>query len=95
MTSNNHSYYHFLELEGINCFRDKQKLDLSDGKAGFSKWTIILGDNGTGKTTLLRVLVNPLIFHNYYNSEKFLNQKQPLNIIVNNDGMFRNCNSIY
>ncbi len=56
MTSNNHSYYHSLELEGINCFKDKQRLDLSDGKGNFSKWTIILGDNGIGKTTLLRVL---------------------------------------
>jgi predicted ATP-binding protein involved in virulence len=52
----NHSYFHSLELEGINCFKDKQILDLSDGDGDYSQWTIILGDNGTGKTTLLRVL---------------------------------------
>ena len=51
-----HSYFYSLELEGINCFKDKQTLDLSDGKYNYSPWTIILGDNGTGKTTLLRVL---------------------------------------
>jgi predicted ATP-binding protein involved in virulence len=51
-----HSYFYSLELEGINCFKDKQTLDLSDGNGNFSQWTIILGDNGTGKTTLLRVL---------------------------------------
>jgi len=50
------SYFYSLELEGINCFKDKQKLDLSDGNGNYSPWTIILGDNGTGKTTLLRVL---------------------------------------
>ena len=52
----NHSYFYSLDLEGINCFKDKQTLDLSDGKNNYSPWTIILGDNGTGKTTLLRVL---------------------------------------
>jgi len=51
-----HSYFYSLELEGINCFKDKQTLDLSDGNGNFSQWTIILGDNGTGKTTILRVL---------------------------------------
>ena len=51
-----HSYFYSLELEGINCFKDRQTLDLSDGNGNFSPWTIILGDNGTGKTTLLRVL---------------------------------------
>lgn len=51
-----HSYFYSLVLEGINCFKDKQTLDLSDGNGNYSPWTIILGDNGTGKTTLLRVL---------------------------------------
>jgi len=51
-----HSYFYSLELEGINCFKDKQLLDLSDGNNNYSPWTIILGDNGTGKTTLLKIL---------------------------------------
>jgi len=89
-----HSYFHSLELEGVNCFKERQTLDLSDGKGNYSPWTIILGDNGTGKTTLLRVLGNHLIFHDFYNSEKFLNQKQPLNIIINNSGMYRKCGLI-
>jgi predicted ATP-binding protein involved in virulence len=53
---NDHSYILSLELENINCFKDKQLLDLSDGNNNYASWTIILGDNGTGKTTLLRVL---------------------------------------
>lgn len=51
-----HSYFYSLELEGINCFKDKQTINLSDEQGNYSPWTIILGDNGTGKTTLLRVL---------------------------------------
>jgi predicted ATP-binding protein involved in virulence len=51
-----HSYFYSLELEGVNCFKDKQTLVLSDENGNYSPWTIILGDNGTGKTTLLKVL---------------------------------------
>lgn len=51
-----HSYFYSLELKGIACFQDKQTLDLSDKNGNYSPWTIILGDNGTGKTILLRVL---------------------------------------
>lgn len=52
----NHSYFYSLELKGVNCFKEMQTLDLSDRKGNYSPWTIILGDNGTGKTTLLKVL---------------------------------------
>lgn len=53
---NNHSYFSSLQLGGIKCFKDIQTLDLSDGTGNYAPWTIILGDNGTGKTTLLKAL---------------------------------------
>lgn len=56
LSKNNHSYFYSIELEGINCFKDTQVLDLSNNKNNYSAWTIILGDNGTGKTTLLKIL---------------------------------------
>ncbi len=56
LVNNNHSYFLSLKLEGINCFKKEEILDLSNGNGNYSPWTIILGDNGTGKTTLLRVL---------------------------------------
>ena len=43
-----------LELENVRCFGEKETLDLSDGNGNWRKWTVILGDNGTGKTTLLQ-----------------------------------------
>jgi energy-coupling factor transporter ATP-binding protein EcfA2 len=46
-----------LEIENVRCFGPKQTLDLSDGKGRPAQWTIILGENGVGKTTLLQVLV--------------------------------------
>lgn len=64
-THTDFSYFYKLELEGINCFKNKQNLDLSDGNGSHAQWTIILGDNGTGKTTLLRVLdrMQPSLFN--------------------------------
>ncbi|MBD2334418.1 AAA family ATPase [Desertifilum sp. FACHB-866] len=45
-----------MEVEGVLCFKDRQVLDLSDGNGRPAQWTVILGDNGVGKTTLLRCL---------------------------------------
>jgi predicted ATPase len=47
----------------VRCFGSPaQTLDLSDGNGRPAQWTIILGDNGVGKTTLLRSIaaMNPL-----------------------------------
>ncbi len=49
-------YFYSLTLENIRCFADKQTLDLSDGNGNAARWTVILGENGTGKTTLLQLL---------------------------------------
>ncbi|HYY57878.1 MAG TPA: AAA family ATPase, partial [Pyrinomonadaceae bacterium] len=48
------SYFLSLTLENIRCFGPTQTLDLSDGNSRPAQWTIILGDNGVGKTTLLQ-----------------------------------------
>ena len=49
-------YFLSLSLENVRCFASQQTLDLSDGNGRPAQWTVILGDNGTGKTTLLEVL---------------------------------------
>ena len=50
------AYFMSLEVENTLCFKDKQVLDLSDKNGYPAQWTVILGDNGVGKTTLLRCL---------------------------------------
>lgn len=50
------TYFMDLALENVKCFKGKQVLDLSDGNGKPARWTIILGENGTGKTTVLRAL---------------------------------------
>lgn len=50
------AYFLSLSLENVRCFGPKQTLDLSDGNGKPARWTIILGLNGTGKTTILQAL---------------------------------------
>lgn len=49
------AYFCSLAVENVRCFADEQRLDLMhDGRP--AKWTVLLGDNGVGKTTLLQCL---------------------------------------
>ena len=50
------AYFLSLSVENVRCFRTEQTLDISDGNGRPSRWTIILGNNGVGKTTLLQCL---------------------------------------
>ena len=58
-SANNGVYFLSLKLENVRCFGSEQTLNLSDSrdKNRPAQWTVILGDNGTGKTTLLEVLL--------------------------------------
>jgi energy-coupling factor transporter ATP-binding protein EcfA2 len=49
-------YFTSLELESVRCFGRSQMLDLTDGSGNPAQWTLLLGDNGVGKTTLLQCL---------------------------------------
>lgn len=50
------AYFLNLTLTNVRCFGEEQTLDLSDGNGRPARWTVILGENGTGKTTLLQCL---------------------------------------
>jgi hypothetical protein len=54
-------YFLSLTLENARCFGAKQTLDLSNGKGQPARWTILLGNNGTGKTTVLQALALPTL----------------------------------
>jgi energy-coupling factor transporter ATP-binding protein EcfA2 len=51
-------YFLSLEVENVRCFKDAQKLNLADSQGRPKRWTVLLGDNGVGKTTLLQVLAS-------------------------------------
>jgi ABC-type uncharacterized transport system fused permease/ATPase subunit len=48
-------YFFKLMVENVRCFGKTQTLNLSDGNGKPARWTILLGDNGVGKTTLFLV----------------------------------------
>src|ERR1044072_1226015 len=56
-------YFTSLELENVRCFGTPQKLDLTDGHGRPAQWTLLIGDNGVGKTSLLQCLgwMRPLL----------------------------------
>jgi hypothetical protein len=53
------AYFLSLKMQDVRCFGEEQTIDFSDGEGCPARWTIILGANGTGKTTLLQMLVFP------------------------------------
>jgi energy-coupling factor transporter ATP-binding protein EcfA2 len=48
----------------MRCFGPRQRLDLSDSQGRPARWTVILGNNGVGKTTLLRALAAAVLVPN-------------------------------
>ena len=52
------AYYASLTLSNVRCFGSPQTINLSDGRGRPYPWTIILGYNGVGKTTLLQALAS-------------------------------------
>jgi len=50
------AYFCSLTITDVKCFKDEHTIDLSDGNGKPAMWTVILGNNNTGKTTLLRCL---------------------------------------
>ena len=56
MTNSRPLYFCSLELANVRCFGKRQRLDLTDENGNPVQWTLVLGDNGVGKTTLLQCL---------------------------------------
>ncbi len=54
----NDRYFYELELENVRSFKDRTTIEFHDRaeKPKPCQWNIIIGDNGTGKTTILRAL---------------------------------------
>jgi ABC-type phosphonate transport system ATPase subunit len=51
-------YIKSLEIENARCFGDKQSISFTDPTRSSlpSRWSVIVGENGTGKTKVLRAL---------------------------------------
>lgn len=50
------AYLASISVQNLRCFGETQRLDLTTPDGGLARWTLLLGDNGTGKTTLLQAM---------------------------------------
>ena len=51
-------YFNKLYMKNVRCFKGNHEIDLGNGKGGPSQWTVILGNNNVGKTTILRAIAS-------------------------------------
>ena len=49
-------YFLGLTIKNARCFTETQELSLVDSNGCPARWTLIVGDNGVGKSTLLQCL---------------------------------------
>ena len=71
------AYFGSLTIKNVKCFKGKHKIDLSDGNGKPARWTVILGNNNTGKTTLLRCLAELEPIENTQNQYEEYHPKIP------------------
>jgi predicted ATP-binding protein involved in virulence len=58
-----YSYLKKITIGNVRCFGKKQQIEFCKKGKPLPNWTIVLGNNGTGKTTILKTLALMLLFH--------------------------------
>ncbi|ADB42299.1 AAA family ATPase [Spirosoma linguale] len=83
-TENPRVWFKSISLENVRSFGTKQTINFTDKDGNAARWNVILGDNGTGKTTVLKCIYisaqNSYSFYEYEWSYKGLariNSKGP------------------
>ena len=79
-TENPRVWFKSISLENVRSFGTKQTINFTDKEGNAARWNVILGDNGTGKTTVLKGLfltnlsisVRGEVNHDPFNSHSLL-----------------------
>ena len=66
------TYFLSLNLSNVRCFGPEQTLNLSDADGKPARWTIILGMNETGKTTLLQGLAGFAVLERMHSESPYV-----------------------
>lgn len=57
---NSRVWFKSISLENVRSFGEKQTINFTDKDGNAARWNVILGDNGTGKTTVLNAIIASL-----------------------------------
>jgi predicted ATP-binding protein involved in virulence len=76
-------YLQALSIENVKCFRDWYGINFTRRDGKYAQWTVIIGNNNTGKTTLLKVIAG-LELKNYGK----IKSKQEYNSLYVPNGFF-------
>lgn len=57
-----YSYFKTLTIDNVRCFGKRRRIEFCRKGQTLPNWTILIGDNGTGKTTILKTLALMLLF---------------------------------
>ena len=82
------NWFRSITLKNVRSFSKRQTINFTQDNGKIARWNILLGDNGTGKTTILkclallhyfkrdsfnlRRLINPQYFYRNLGSEPFI-----------------------
>lgn len=80
------AYFLSLSLENVRSFGEKQTISFARPDGRPAQWTIILGDNGVGKTTVLKALAGVRPYGNIDDLSPSLSQKVDVAGMVRRDG---------
>lgn len=75
------AYYLSISLQNVRCFVGSQTLRFGNTNGQPARWTLILGDNGVGKTTLMQLLALGAAVEFRISSPSPNNQSSPLRAI--------------
>jgi|694.fasta_scaffold31059_3 predicted ATP-binding protein involved in virulence len=87
------AYFLSLEVENFLCFKDKQKIDLSVNNNYPAQWTVILGNNGVGKTTLLRCLAGMEVNQEYIDEDNGFISLPALSYFLHDKSIWKELNT--
>lgn len=69
-------YFRSISLENVRCFGERQTIQFIDHKENTCQWNLILGKNGSGKTTVLKSIILASIYDKRHYKEIELNYFQ-------------------
>ena len=86
-TQNPRVWFKSISLENVRSFGTKQTINFTDKDGNAARWNVILGDNGTGKTTVLKgLLISHPEFKNHPKLNTILRSRTlPTTIVVNRE----------